>query len=335
MSMNIQGKAIKAQLSHKVLAFKILGVLGISGMLAACQEGHSFSSRYHNGIPVTTYAKNSPRPIPVPRNKPKPPVKKIVIAQKPKPKAMKSQPTGKLITVRKGDTIYALSRRHDVTVRAIIHANKLKAPYLLYPGQKLKSPGMAVHRVKKGDTIYSLSRSYDVDMTSLARLNNLKRPYILSIGQKLIVPGGNNKSSTKSKLASLPPPPPPSGKGFLWPIKGPVLSSFGPKDRGFHNDGINIAAKNGTYVNAAESGVVVHTGKKIKGFGNLILIKHSNGWITAYAHNSSILVKKGQTIKRGQAIARVGQTGGVKHPQLHFEMRKGARAVNPVHYLKG
>lgn len=120
----------------------------------------------------------------------------------------------------------------------------------------------------------------------------------------------------------------------MWPVRGPILSSFGPKEIGYHNDGINIAAKSGSYVRAAESGVVVHAGRKIKGFGRLILIRHSNGWITAYAHNSSILVKKGQAVKRGQAIARVGQSGGVDRPQLHFEMRKGSRAVNPVRYLR-
>ncbi|MBL4801151.1 MAG: M23 family metallopeptidase [Emcibacter sp.] len=234
-----------------------------------------------------------------------------------------------MITVRKGDTIYALSRRYDVTVREIIRANHLKVPYLLYPGQRLKSPGTAIHKVKKGDTVYSLSRKYRVDMTSLVRLNHLKRPYMLSLGQKLKVP----RTIVSARKKYIPPPPPQSGKGFMWPVKGRLLSSFGPKAKGYHNDGINIAAKSGSYVRAAESGVVVHAGSKIKGFGKLILIRHSNGWVTAYAHNSSILIKTGQAIKRGQAIARVGTSGGVDRPQLHFEMRKGARAVNPVKYL--
>lgn len=297
------------------LVIKLLIIFGVSGILSACNEGHSYSSRYKNGIPV---AKNAPRKIITPKDKPKPPVKKTVA------QAISS---GKTITVRKGDTIYALSRRHDVTVRAIIRANRLKAPYLLYPGQRLKSPATGRHTVKKGDTIYSLSRRYRVDMTSLARLNHLKRPYILSIGQRLNVPGG------VVSARKIPPPPPQSGKGFMWPVKGPLLSSFGAKAKGYHNDGINIAAKSGSYVRAADSGVVVHAGSKIKGFGQLILLRHRNGWITAYAHNSSLLVGKGQAVKRGQAIARVGTSGGVNRPQLHFEMRKGARAVNPVKYL--
>ena len=286
----------------------------------ACKEGHSFSTRYRNGVPVV---KTTPAPVPQLKNKPKPPIIRAVKKSTPKyPR--------KIITVRKGDTIYALSRRHGVTVRAMIGINKLKPPYLLYPGQKLKSPAMGSHVVKKGDTVYSLSRKYQVDMTIFTRLNAMKRPYVLSIGQELKVPGGN----LAGKTVSLPPPPPQSGKGFMWPVKGPILSSFGPKEVGYHNDGINIAAQSGSYVRAAESGVVVHAGRKIKGFGRLILIRHSKGWITAYAHNSSILVTKGQTVKRGQAVARVGQTGDVSRPQLHFEMRKGSRAVNPVRYLR-
>tara|TARA_R110002073_G_scaffold114291_20_gene251551 strand:- start:2341 stop:3261 length:921 start_codon:yes stop_codon:yes gene_type:complete len=303
----------------------------ISSLLSACQEGHSFSSRYHYGAPVGSTAANSPYPVPVPRDKPR---RKVVRAAPPK-KSPVSVQSG-TITVRKGDTIYALARRHNVTVRAIIKGNALKPPYLLYPGQKLKSPAKGRHKVIKGDTIYSLSRRYQVDMTQLARLNQLQRPYTLAIGQTLKVPGNGTqqgpKSSTQKKHASTPPPPR-SGKGFLWPVKGRLLSSFGAKAKGYHNDGINIAANSGSYIQSAESGVVVHAGRKIKGYGNLILIRHSNGWVTAYAHCSNILVTVGQKVKRGQAIARVGRTGGVSRPQLHFEMRKGAQAVNPVKYL--
>ncbi|VAV96863.1 hypothetical protein MNBD_ALPHA02-1503 [hydrothermal vent metagenome] len=293
------------------LVIKLIIILGITGFLSACQVGHSYSSGYKSSLP-----KQKTKRVMLPKDKP----------------AFKAQPklSGGTIKVRKGDTIYALSRRHDVTVREIIRANHLKPPYLLYPGQKLKSPGTGHHVVQKGETIYSLSRKYRVDMTSFARLNHLKIPFILSIGQKLKVPGG---VISKPRRATLPPPPPRSGKGFMWPVKGPLLSSYGPKAKGYHNDGINIAAKTGSYVRAAESGVVVHAGRKIKGFGQLILLRHSNGWITAYAHNSMILIKKGQSVKRGQAIARVGSSGGVSRPQLHFEMRKGARAVNPVKYL--
>ncbi len=311
---------------------KILLLITVSGILSACQEGHSFSNRYQNAIPVQKQTKKIAKPIPKLRDKPwrksqKPPHKTAVA-----PKSNSSN-RGTMIIVRKGDTIYALSRRHDVTVRAIIQKNNLRPPYLLYPGQKLKSPATGIYAVKKGDTVYSLSRKYSVDMPAFTRLNNLKRPYALSIGQKLRVPNGSRVQKKGQNKTYIPLPQ--SGKGFMWPVKGVMISSFGAKAKGYHNDGINISAKLGSYVRAAESGVVVHAGSKIKGFGKLILIRHSGGWITAYAHNSALLIKKGQHIKRGQAISRVGQTGGVNRPQLHFEMRKGSRAINPVPYLTG
>ncbi|MCF6214779.1 MAG: peptidoglycan DD-metalloendopeptidase family protein [Emcibacter sp.] len=317
------------------LLLKITVILGVSGILSACQEGHSFSTRYEHAIPVKHYAKNTPYPIPTPRDKP---IRKKITTTK--IQIFPDNPSKNPLTihVRKGDTIYALSRRHKVTVREIILTNKLKPPYLLYPGQKLKSPAMAVHIVKKGDTVYSLSRKYNEDMTIFTRLNNIKKPYALTIGQKLKVPGKihpNFQGGNKKKANANHPPPPQSGQGFMWPVKGRILSSFGPKATGYHNDGINIAATSGSYVRSAQNGVVVYTGNKIKGFGKLILIRHSEGWITAYAHNSAILVTKGQTVKRGQSIARVGQSGGVNRPQLHFEMRRATRAVNPVRYLKG
>ena len=112
-----------------------------------------------------------------------------------------------------------------------------------------------------------------------------------------------------------------------------MLSSFGPKPGGLHNDGINIAAPKGTPVRAAENGVVVYAGDDLPGFGNLILVKHGDGWVSAYGHNEAVLVKRGHKVTRGQVIARVGSSGNVDRPQLHFELRRGARAVDPAPHL--
>ena len=112
-------------------------------------------------------------------------------------------------------------------------------------------------------------------------------------------------------------------------MNGKLISGFGPKPDGLHNDGLNIAAPKGTPVVAADSGVVAYAGNELRGFGNLLLLKHSDGWITAYAHLDKIEVERGAAVKRGQVIARVGQTGGVSTPQLHFELRKGSQAVDP------
>ena len=138
----------------------------------------------------------------------------------------------------------------------------------------------------------------------------------------MVIPGSTSKL------------PPISEKGFLWPVQGRIVSSFGAKPEGFHNDGINIAAPRGATVRAAQNGVVVYAGNELRGFGNLLLIKHSGGWVTAYAHAERLIVKRGDKVTKGQRVATVGDTGGVIQPQLHFEIRKGRRARNPRKYLR-
>jgi murein DD-endopeptidase MepM/ murein hydrolase activator NlpD len=122
---------------------------------------------------------------------------------------------------------------------------------------------------------------------------------------------------------------------FRWPARGRVISGAGAMANGQQNDGINLALPEGTPVHAAEDGVVAYSGSELKGYGNLVLIRHSNGFVTAYAHNSEILVKRGDQVRRGQVIAKSGQTGNVTSPQLHFEIRKGSAPVDPTQYLPG
>jgi murein DD-endopeptidase MepM/ murein hydrolase activator NlpD len=136
-----------------------------------------------------------------------------------------------------------------------------------------------------------------------------------------------------SALAAPPAAKP--GHGFIWPVKGEVIAEFGSPGKGQHNDGINIAVPRGTPVVAAADGVVAYAGNELRGFGNLLLIKHAEGWMTAYAHNDALLVKRGDVVKRGQRIAKVGDSGGVSPPQLHFELRQGTRAVDPMIALGG
>jgi murein DD-endopeptidase MepM/ murein hydrolase activator NlpD len=123
------------------------------------------------------------------------------------------------------------------------------------------------------------------------------------------------------------------GRAFQWPVRGQIVSDFGAKTGGLHNDGINIAAARGTAVRAAESGVVVYAGNEVRGFGNLLLVRHADGWMTAYAHVDEMLVGRDDQVRRGQTIAKVGRTGNVTTPQLHFEIRKGTRSVNPRDFL--
>lgn len=122
---------------------------------------------------------------------------------------------------------------------------------------------------------------------------------------------------------------------FRWPVRGRVISAFGVKPGGERNDGINIEVPEGTPIKAAEGGQVIYAGNELKGFGNLVLVKHSNGFVSAYAHASEVLVQRGDSILRGQTIAKVGATGNVSRPQLHFEIRNGNRPVDPLPYLSG
>ncbi|HEX2512569.1 MAG TPA: peptidoglycan DD-metalloendopeptidase family protein, partial [Xanthobacteraceae bacterium] len=122
---------------------------------------------------------------------------------------------------------------------------------------------------------------------------------------------------------------------FRWPVRGRIIAGFGPKPNGQQNDGINLSVPEGTPIKAAEDGVVAYAGNELKGYGNLVLVRHPNGFVTAYAHASELLVKRGDTIKRGQIIAKAGQTGTVSSPQVHFEIRKGSSPVDPTQYLNG
>ena len=143
----------------------------------------------------------------------------------------------------------------------------------------------------------------------------------------------------KSKISSDPKQKLPqiaarSSSKFAWPVRGKILSHYGAKSVGLFNDGINISAPMGTSVVAAENGVVAYAGNEVKGMGNLVIIQHADGWMTVYAHLSSMNVRRGARVTVGQKIGTVGKTGKVTQPQLHFEIRRGTKAYNPINYLK-
>jgi murein DD-endopeptidase MepM/ murein hydrolase activator NlpD len=121
---------------------------------------------------------------------------------------------------------------------------------------------------------------------------------------------------------------------FRWPAKGRVIASFGPRADRTQNDGINILVPQGTSVVAAEGGTVAYAGSELKGYGNLVLIRHEGNWVSAYAHNETLLVKRGDKVERGQAIAKAGKTGAVDQPQVHFELRQGSKPVDPMPHLE-
>ena len=141
------------------------------------------------------------------------------------------------------------------------------------------------------------------------------------------------EQSSRLRYADEDVPLPPSRNTFLWPIEGRVISDFGSKPGGMHNDGINIAVPVGSEVRAAKGGVVAYAGNELRGYGNLVLIRHEDGWMTAYAHNDSLLVAKGDVVRRGQIISRSGESGRVSRPQAHFEIRRNGEPQDPLRLL--
>lgn len=318
-------------------------------------------------------------------------------------------------SVKRGQTLYSISRAYNAPLRAMIVENGLEPPYRLEVGQRLRVPQAKTYQVRAGDTVYGVSRDFGVSMNELVRVNGIEPPYTIKVGQRLLIPGqvsrqaraptsvatsapaespdgregtapgdeptaadiarraaevleegeaippapspesppratpdrpfrmaenGQPRPRLKPEaphrtLASVAQPPPRAASTFLRPVDGRVVSRFGPKGKGLHNDGMNIAAPRGMAVRAAENGVVAYAGTELKGFGQGVLIKHADGYMTFYAHNDAVLVTRGQRVARGQTIARLGSTGNVDTPQLHFQIRKGRQALDPEKYLGG
>lgn len=248
-------------------------------------------------------------------------------------------------TVRTNDTLSEIAERCGVSMSDLASTNGLSAPYTLRVGQTIAMPRPPVHVVQRGENLYRIGLRYGVPFQQLASHNGIRAPYEIEVGQQIHLPAGTRVASTTSGGSSRAPTtssnrdtytPPPAEAGaprFDWPIRGQVLSSFGRRPNGERNDGINIEAPSGAEVRAAAPGQVVYAGSELAGYGQLILIRHSGGYVTAYAHNSRLLVREGDQISRGQVIAQAGATGTVDRPQVHFEIRSGVNPVDPMSYL--
>lgn len=271
-------------------------------------------------------------------------------------------------TVHAGDTLWSISQRYNLPLRDLIDLNKSRPPYALAKGQRLLLPAPSTYKVQPKDSLYAISRLFKTSVTDLSRLNRLQSPYTIHPGQILQVPSSvgridlsddefegqtyvsedrqaqNDNTKTpdkkpvytkrkaKSNVASATPAPRSSSR-FMRPVSGDVISRFGPKKDSLHNDGINIKAPRGTSVRSAENGIIVYADNELEGYGNLILVKHADRYVSAYAHMDKMLGKKGAKVKRGEVIGTVGSTGSVQSPQLHFEIRRGSKALNPSQYI--
>lgn len=201
-------------------------------------------------------------------------------------------------------------------------------------------PASGVHVVNRGETLYEIAWQYGKDFRDLAALNHIESPYTIYPGQKLILKGKVvlpkkvvfNK--VKKPVAVMPNVPKPivSEQGWEWPVKGKVIKSFALKGVKM-NKGIDIAGQQGTPIKAASGGKVVYSGSALRGYGQLIILKHNDVYLSAYAHNHQLLVKEGDSVQKGQVIAKMGRTD-TDEVKLHFEIRKNGNPIDPMLILK-
>jgi murein DD-endopeptidase MepM/ murein hydrolase activator NlpD len=197
-------------------------------------------------------------------------------------------------------------------------------------------------------------------LAEAAPSKNVAQPVSIHGPAAIVVPEAKPKAQAPTEIAAVRPPPPRPAEGaptappavdttapigslkaseagstFHWPVHGQLIAGYGAKINGQQNNGINVAVPEDTPVKAADDGVVLYAGNGLKTYGNLLLVRHANGYVTVYAHSKELLVKVGDEIKSGQVIAKSGKTGDVDRPQIHFEIRKASAPVNPMPYLNG
>src|ERR1700722_12529714 len=233
--------------------------------------------------------------------------------------------------VNHGDTLMSIARRNHISAGELARANGLDAGAKLQFGIKLNLPGKAPAAMAPvaQPVVAQAAPVSAPPATKLAAVttDSQQKARLAQTTNVEEAPAAETPAKAAEATGALPT--------FRWPVRGKVITGYGAKTNGKSNDGINLAVPEGTPVKAAEDGVVAYSGNELKGYGNLVLVRHANGYVTAYAHASELMVKRGDTIKRGQIIAKSGQSGEVGSPQLHFEIRKGSNPVDPLQFLNG
>lgn len=231
--------------------------------------------------------------------------------------------------IRWNDTLETIADMFGVSLSQLVKVNGLSEPHRITIGQTLRIP----------------SSHQPLNATETEEAPQIVAPVVVPevVVSEVLPPPPTTTTAPTVTAAAVPPAPqhrkpvttlaPVKTTGFMWPLRGKVVSDFGAKDGGLFNDGINIAAPKGTPVAAAAEGTVAYVGSAMKGYGNLVLLRHSGGTMTAYAHLNTVSVRKGQTLRKGQSLGTVGASGSVESTQLHFEIRHGAKALNPRKYL--
>ncbi|MEP7240387.1 MAG: M23 family metallopeptidase [Devosia sp.] len=235
--------------------------------------------------------------------------------------------------IQSGESLYTIARHYDVTAQAIVQANGLGSPDKIFVGQRVIIPG-------RTDLLASMDKP-QAGATKVASLTPIVPSKTAAITDPKLVDPNASAVQPPVKVATASPAPtrvPPAAEPamsgadkFRWPVSGKVITDFIASK----GTGINIDAPEGTAVRAAENGTVIYVGSGVEGYGNLILIRHPNGYVSAYAHLKAAAVSKGDSVSRGDSIGSVGMTGSVSRPQLHFELRMGATPVDPIPLLAG
>jgi murein DD-endopeptidase MepM/ murein hydrolase activator NlpD len=275
------------------------------------------------------------------------PAVRPVIAAAAKP-ALQAPPNNGLGVhiVAPGDTLIKIAHIYKKPVVEIAKANNIQPQATLHIGEKIVIPGLRAASVQHKETTKvaeAKPAAVPAESKTVVAAAPAKTPAGKSGKQAavttseptqtaaVLTPANETPTATTGAVKSAEGAPP----SFRWPVKARIIAGFGPRPNGQQNDGINLAVPEGTPVKAAEDGVVAYAGSELKGYGNLVLVRHSNGYVTAYAHAKELMVKRGDPIKRGQVIAKSGQTGNVDAPQLHFEIRKGPAPMDPMPMLSG
>lgn len=259
---------------------------------------------------------------------------------------------GSTYTVQPGDSLYKIARANKVNFAELQQVNGITDVRKVRPGTVLKIPGASSVAAPAASTptlppaaVAEAAPSASPRMADATTT----QPTVINAGKQV---AALNESASDASSAQAPAaePAPKADKvanaapqsqaqagdssKLRWPVSGRVISGFGGRPDGTHNDGINMSVPLGTDVHAAEAGVVAYSGSELKGYGNLVLIRHDNGWVTAYAHNDELLVKRGDKVRRGQVIGKAGKTGTVDQPQVHFELRQGSKPVDPTPFME-
>ncbi len=241
--------------------------------------------------------------------------------------------------VNRGDTLMSIARRNNVPVGELAKANNLDHTARLSLGMKLTVPGSKSTAIAAAPAAQPVAALAPAQPATTVAASATKMASAGGPPQAARLASATTNVTEEKPVVEQAPVKPSEATGalptFRWPVRGKVITTYGAKTNGKSNDGINLAVPEGTPVKAAEDGVVAYSGNELKGYGNLVLVRHSNGYVTAYAHASELMVKRGDTIKRGQIIAKSGQSGEVGSPQLHFEIRKGSSPVDPLQFLNG